>query len=123
MGIQRQINRIQQNIENTYAVMEALGADIPEEQTSDNLSTTAGTAKPVLYKEQTLTEEEKAQARQNIGAAAEGEGGGSSVQTDWNQTDETKADYIRNKPDIGNIDLALNSIIAIQNKLIGGDGE
>lgn len=67
MGIQRQINRIQQNIENTYAVMEALGADLPEEQTSDNLSATAGTAKVVLYKEQTLTEAEKAQARNNIG--------------------------------------------------------
>ena len=73
MGIQRQINRIQQNIENTYAVMEALGADLPEEQNSDNLSVTAGTAKALLYKEQTLTEEEQAQARANIGALATGE--------------------------------------------------
>ncbi len=84
MGIQRQINRIQQNIENTYAVMEALGADLPEEQTSDNLSATAGTAKPVLYKEQTLTEDEKAQARANIGAAAVGEGGGGGGVLSWN---------------------------------------
>lgn len=44
---------------------------------------------------QTLTDEQKTQARQNIGAAAEGEGG---VQTDWNQTDETAADFIKNKP-------------------------
>lgn len=97
LGIQGQINRIQQNIENTYAVMEALGADLPEEQTSDNLSATAGTAKPVLYKEQTLTEDEKAQARANIGAAAVGEGGGGGVNPDWSQGDTTQADYIKNR--------------------------
>lgn len=48
---------------------------------------------------QNLTDEQKAQARKNIGAAAEDEGGGgTSVQTDWNQTDETAADFIKNKP-------------------------
>ena len=49
---------------------------------------------------QNLTDEQKAQARTNIGAAAEGTdgGGGTSVQSDWNQTDETAADFIKNKP-------------------------
>jgi hypothetical protein len=48
---------------------------------------------------QTLTDTEKAQARKNIGAAAEGEGGGgSSVQTDWDQADETAPDFLKNKP-------------------------
>lgn len=41
----------------------------------------------VLYTEQTLTDEQKAQARENIGA----------VQSDWNQTDETAPDYIKNR--------------------------
>jgi hypothetical protein len=48
------------------------------------------------YTAQTLTEEQKAQARENIGAA------------DANV--------------IGDIETALDGIIAIQNELIGGDG-
>ena len=68
MSVQTQIDRINQNVANTYAVLEAFGADIPSEQNSDNLATTAGTSKVVLYSEQTLTDEQKAQARQNIGA-------------------------------------------------------
>lgn len=98
MSVQTEIDRITQNVASTYAVLEALGADMPEEQTSENLAATAGSAKAVLYSEQTLTEDQKTQARQNIGAAAEGEGGGTSVQPDWNQTDETAADFIKNKP-------------------------
>lgn len=49
MSVQSQIDRINQNVANTYAVLKALGAVIPTEQTSDNLATTAGTAKMVLY--------------------------------------------------------------------------
>lgn len=49
-----------------------------------------------VVKCQNLTEEEKAQARQNIGAAS--------------------ADAV------GDIETALDNIIAIQNSLIGGDG-
>ena len=47
---------------------------------------------------------------------------------DWKQTDETKADYIKNKPDIytkkeintmvGNIEAALDIIIAEQESII-----
>ncbi|MBQ2720445.1 MAG: hypothetical protein IJF23_02805, partial [Clostridia bacterium] len=69
MSIQTEIARISQNISNTYTVLSALGADMPTEQTSDNLALTAGTAKTVLYSEQTLTDQQKTQARENIGAA------------------------------------------------------
>ena len=34
-------------------------------------------------------------------------GGGSSVQSDWNQTDETQLDYIKNKPDVITPDMIL----------------
>lgn len=68
MSVQNQIDRINQNVANTYAVLGALGADMPAEQNSDNLAAAAGTAKAVLYSEQTLTDDQKAQARANIGA-------------------------------------------------------
>lgn len=95
-------------------------------QTVNNLPA-VGADDAVLYIDQTLTEAQKAQARTNIGAASEEEvagkmdkitgtedqvigfdengnpvareapsGGG--VQPDWNQTDETAADFIKNKP-------------------------
>lgn len=67
MSVQTQIDRINQNIANTYSVLNALGADMPSAQTSDNLAATAGTAKAVLYTVQALTGEQKEQARQNIG--------------------------------------------------------
>ena len=53
----------------------------------------------VRYTPQTLTSEQKAQARQNIGAAAEG-GGGTQVQANWNETDTESPAYIQNKPTI-----------------------
>lgn len=68
-GIQNEINRIKQNVENAYSVYEAFGADIPSEKTSDNLVPTAGTMKPVLYSPQTLTDAEKEVARNNIDAS------------------------------------------------------
>ena len=45
---------------------------------------------------QTLTDEQKTQARANIGAAADG-GGGASVQSNWSQNDETENDFIKNR--------------------------
>lgn len=69
MSVQTQIDRIGQNVANTYAVLSALGADMPTEQNTDNLAETAGSAKAVLYSEQTLTEEQQTQARENIGAS------------------------------------------------------
>ena len=65
-----------------------------------NAVPSGSTAEPdytVKFVPQTLTDAQKAQARQNIGAAAEG-GGGTQVQSDWNQTDNTQPDYIKNKP-------------------------
>lgn len=49
----------------------------------------------VKYSEsQTLTNEQKAQARTNIGAISEAD----LVQPDWNQNDETAPDYVKNRP-------------------------
>lgn len=67
MSVQTQIDRINQNVANTYAVLQALGADLPAQQNSDNLAQTAGTTKAVLYSPQILTDAQKAQARTNIG--------------------------------------------------------
>lgn len=47
----------------------------------------------VSYAEQTLTDEQKAQARTNIGAISEAD----LVQPDWNQN-ETAPDYVKNRP-------------------------
>lgn len=71
MSVQNEIDRITQNVVNTYAVLGALGAELPEEQNSDNLATTAGTTKALLYSEQSLTEEQQSQARENIGAVSD----------------------------------------------------
>lgn len=68
MSVKSAIDRIKQNIANVYAVLTALGADLPDEQNSDNLATTAGTAKVLLYIKQVLTDAQKGQARENIGA-------------------------------------------------------
>ena len=63
MSIQSEMTRITNNVANAYAALATLGADIPSEQTSDNLLATIGTTKAVLYTEQTLTEEQKTQVR------------------------------------------------------------
>jgi hypothetical protein len=70
MSVQTEMDRINQNIANTYSVLAALGADMPENMNSENLPQTAGTAKAVLYAEQALTDEQKRQARENIGAVS-----------------------------------------------------
>lgn len=68
----------------------------------------------VVYSEpQPLTDEQKAQARKNIGAISSSE----LVQSDWNQNDTSASDYIKNKP---TIDTALSSTSenAVQNKVV-----
>lgn len=57
-------------------------------------------ADAVKYSEQTLTEEQQAQARTNIGAISSS----CLVQSDWNQNDSTASDYIKNKPKIATDD-------------------
>ena len=59
MSINGEIERIKQNVANTYAVLESLGCDMPSEKNSDNLVPTAGTSKVVLFKEQSLTTEDR----------------------------------------------------------------
>ena len=71
MSIQNEIDRIVENVANAYSVLDDVGADMPTVQNTDNLPETVISIKAVLYgKEQALTEEQKAQARHNIGAAS-----------------------------------------------------
>lgn len=60
----------------------------------------------VKYVPQELTEEQQAQARQNIGAISESEVP-AQVQADWNQSDDTAPDYIKNKPNISGTDYSV----------------
>lgn len=69
MSIASQMERIGNNINNTYQVLVSAGAEMPAEANSDNLPATVQTIKAVLYgKAQTLTETQKSQARENISA-------------------------------------------------------
>lgn len=68
MSIQSEMNRIQENVSNTYEVLASAGAPMPQTRNSDNLPATAAGIQAVLFLSQTLTEAQKAQARQNIGA-------------------------------------------------------
>ena len=71
MSVRNEIDRIVQNIENTYSELEGLGANVPETRNSDNLAATVGTVTAVLYSAQSLSDAQKAQARLNIGAISE----------------------------------------------------
>lgn len=71
MSIQSEIDRINGNVASTYTALSEMGATMPETQNSDNLP---GTVRTVPT------------------------GGGTSVQSDWNQTDSSAADFIKNKP-------------------------
>lgn len=62
--------------------------------TSINGETGDVTLNSVQYTAQTLTDEQKAQARENIGAIGEKD----VVQSDWAQNDETAPDYVKNRP-------------------------
>lgn len=53
-----------------------------------------GAKDAVIYNPQELTDEQKSQARTNIGAISASE----LVQSDWNQNDETAKDYVKNRP-------------------------
>lgn len=54
------------------------------------------TANSVKYTEQELTDEQKAQARANIGAVSVGEVP-KQVQADWNQNNKKQLDYVKNR--------------------------
>lgn len=53
-----------------------------------------GAADAVTYTAQTLTDEQKAQARENIGAAAAGEGGGNAGNVTWDDISVTYGDTV-----------------------------
>ena len=67
MSVQSQIDRINENVANTYSVLEGFGAEMPQTRNTANLPETAADIKAVLYNAQKLDEDQKAQARQNIG--------------------------------------------------------
>ena len=68
MSVQSEINRINENVANTYSTLEEAGATMPQNRNSNNLPGTASSISAVLYgKEQALTPEQQEQARQNIG--------------------------------------------------------
>ena len=67
MSIQSEIDRIEQNVADTYSVLSEAGAPMPNSMDSDNLAGTAANIAAVLYnKNQSLTAGQKAQARKNI---------------------------------------------------------
>ena len=74
MSIQGEIDRINQNIADTYSVLNDAGAATPAAANSENLAETAASISAVLYnKDQGLSDTQKEQARTNIGALAESE--------------------------------------------------
>ncbi len=69
MSIQSEIDRIEQNVADTYSVLAAAGAPMPASMDSDNLAGTAANIAAVLYnKAQSLTNNQQAQGRNNINA-------------------------------------------------------
>ena len=62
---------------------------IPKSDLADDVQTSLAKADTsISYDSQTLTDAQKQQARQNIGAG----------QPDWNQNDSTQPDYVKNRP-------------------------
>lgn len=67
--------------------------NLPNENGGGSQPSSAGCVR--YDREQNLTDAQKAQARENIGA-----GGGQAVQSDWNETDTDDPAYIKNKPTV-----------------------
>lgn len=86
MSIQSEIDRISQNIVNTYSVLEDAGAIMPASLTTQNLPDTAASIQAVLFKEQTLTKEQRMQARANLGIV------GKAYVTDYGASPSASAD-------------------------------
>lgn len=75
MSVQSQVNRIKQNINNALTTVSTYGVQIKDTDTSDELASRIAEIANVLqgfvkYTQQTLTDEQQAQARTNIGAAS-----------------------------------------------------
>lgn len=73
----------------TFADSEIMTPEGPSTiSTPSELALYPAASDAVLYTPQTLTEEQKSQARTNIGVG----------QPDWNQNDSTQPDYVKNRP-------------------------
>lgn len=70
MSVQSEIDRINENVANTYTALSEMGATMPQQRNSNNLPGTVLTVPQ----------------------------GGGSVQTDWNQMEDTAPDFLKNKP-------------------------
>lgn len=79
-------------VERTKNKVTAISDSVTDDQYPSALSVKTELDKTVKTTEQTLTDEQKAQARTNIGA------GGPQVQSDYTQNNSTQADYIKNRP-------------------------
>lgn len=78
MSIQSEIDRISENVSNALQSVEAKGVSVPEGANSDNLPELineifVGYEDAVRYSAQSLNDEQKLQARKNIGAVSETE--------------------------------------------------
>lgn len=78
MSIQSEIDRISNNVNNAIQAVEAKGVSVPEGANSDNLPELineifVGYKDAVRYSAQSLTDAQKSQARENIGAVSETE--------------------------------------------------
>lgn len=77
--------------EATRAEAAATRAEEAAKKAEENGTVTPVASESVLYIEQELSEEQKAQARENIGAMAVG------AQPDFSQNDETQPDYVKGR--------------------------
>lgn len=87
-----EVERINGNVASTYSALSEMGVTMPAQQNSDNLP---GTVRTVP------------------------QGGGKTVQTDWNQTDETAPDFLKNKP---LYDYRVETVIIEEGEYIVEDG-
>ena len=79
-------------VERTKNKVTAISDSVTDDQYPSALSVKTELDKTIKITEQTLTDEQKSQARTNIGA------GGLQVQSDYTQNDNTQTDYIKNRP-------------------------
>lgn len=130
-SISQAVNNSESEIPISSAIFNALAEKVPiarkvnGKALNTDIELSAEDVGAISYNEvQSLTDEQKTQARENIGAGAP------QVQTDWNQEDTSAIDYIKNKPtiptktsDITNDSGFLTSHQDISSKLdITGDG-
>lgn len=74
--VQTELDRVKSNIADAYDTLESMGAEMPEDENTENLAATAATlGTAVRYSAQAPTAEEQAQARANLGIVGTGKDG------------------------------------------------